>query len=120
MSFCCVIRNLVGGVWLRDYLLCFAENSIVYMYMANNSSILQYYTACRSTGNLKSFTAQQSFVNHSGTQILWSLTVEYYHYGKYSIGTQSISMRSRHAEYCMRERVVQYMSYGACCVHGHC
>ena len=30
----------VGGVWLRDYLLCFADNSN--MYMANNSSILQF------------------------------------------------------------------------------
>ena len=27
----------VGGFWLRDYLLCFCN-----MYVANNSSILQY------------------------------------------------------------------------------
>ena len=32
--------RLVGGAWLRDYLLWFAENSN--MYVANNSSILQY------------------------------------------------------------------------------
>ena len=30
----------VVGVWLRDYWLCFLENSN--MYVANNSSILQY------------------------------------------------------------------------------
>ena len=30
----------VGGVWLRDYLLCFAKNGN--MYVANISSILQY------------------------------------------------------------------------------
>ena len=30
----------VGGAWLLDYLLCFAKNGN--MYVANNSSILQY------------------------------------------------------------------------------
>ena len=39
-SSCCVVTRPVGGVWLRDYLLCFAEDGN--MYLANNSSILQY------------------------------------------------------------------------------
>ena len=37
----------VGGVWLRDYLLCFAKNGN--MYVANNSSVLPQHVDRRSS-----------------------------------------------------------------------
>ena len=51
----------VGGVWLCNYmyLLCSSESSNMYVYVAYNSSILQY---CHG---MSIYRTQQSFVYHS-------------------------------------------------------
>ena len=50
----------VGGVWLRDYLLCFAKNGN--MYVANNSSILQY-CHCMSIDGVLVFDRTTEYAN---------------------------------------------------------